>query len=335
VEITPFGPDDKDRLAAFVETTNAVRSADSPWVHPLTVREAEGQFRHGWDGEPAAPFLGTVDGTVVAVGECATSEWDNRHLAWLQVEVHPDHRRNGHGTALLEELASSARTLGRTSLGIDGWDAEAPRGFAERHGFAAKSSAVNRRQFLDQVDWRRLADLHEESSKAAEDYEVVRWVGATPEHELEAVATMTASINDAPTDDLDIEDEVFPPERIRAFEHAHAARGLTLHRVVARHRESGELAGHTVVSVEDERPQLGEQLDTSVVGSHRGHRLGVLLKAEMNLWLREVQPQLETIDTWNAESNNHMIAVNELLGYRVMGRELEFQKSLEGATAAR
>ena len=48
----------------------------------------------------------------------------------------------------------------------------------------------------------------------------------------------------------------------------------------------------------------------------------------MNLWLRDVQPQLVSIDTWNAESNDHMIAVNEAIGYRIMGRELEFQKSI-------
>jgi GNAT superfamily N-acetyltransferase len=329
VEITAFGPDDTDRLSAFVEVSNAARSVDSPWVHPLTVREADGRFRHGWDGEPAVPFLCTDDGRAVAVGECATSEWDNRHLAWLHVEVHPDHRRRGRGTELLEELAAHARTLGRTSLGSDGWDAEGPREFADRHGFVPKSTAINRRQFLAQVDWDAVARMHQDASTAATDYEVLRRVGATPDDEIEAVATMTASINDAPTDDLDIEDEVFPPERIRAFEHAHAARGLTLHRVLARHRETGELAGHTVVSVDEERPHIGEQLDTSVVAAHRGHRLGLLLKSDMNLWLREAQPQLDTIDTWNAASNDHMIAVNELLGYRVMGRELEFQKSLD------
>ena len=62
--------------------------------------------------------------------------------------------------------------------------------------------------------------------------------------------------------------------------------------------------------------------------AHRGHRLGLLLKAGMLLWLAEAEPQLATVDTWNAESNDHMIAVNEALGYRVMGRELQFQKSL-------
>ena len=74
-----------------------------------------------------------------------------------------------------------------------------------------------------------------------------------------------------------------------------------------------------------ERPEIGDQHDTAVVRAHRGHRLGLLLKAGMLLWLAEVEPQLETVDTWNAESNDHMIAVNEALGYRVMGRELQFQ----------
>jgi hypothetical protein len=45
-------------------------------------------------------------------------------------------------------------------------------------------------------------------------------------------------------------------------------------------------------------------------------------------WLAEEEPQLETIDTWNAESNDHMIFVNELLGYRIMGRALEFQRRI-------
>ena len=55
---------------------------------------------------------------------------------------------------------------------------------------------------------------------------------------------------------------------------------------------------------------------------------GLLLKAEMVLWLAEVEPQVETVDTWNAESNTYMIAVNERLGYRVLGREMQYQRRL-------
>jgi hypothetical protein len=49
----------------------------------------------------------------------------------------------------------------------------------------------------------------------------------------------------------------------------------------------------------------------------------------MNLWLAEVEPRLRTVDTWNAESNDHMIAVNEMLAYRWMGRGLEYMSTVD------
>jgi GNAT superfamily N-acetyltransferase len=328
MEILRFGPDDADRLKQYVEVVNAARAVDSPWQHPDTVKGAEGRFRHGWDGEVEAPFLGLVDGHPVAVGRLATSEYDNLHLAWVGLQVDPVHRRRGYGTAMLQALVEETRAGGRTSIGTDGWDSESTRGFAARHGLEPKSSAIQRRQVLAELDWAEIERLHAEALAAASAYEIVRRDGRTPDDELDALAEMAGSINDAPTDDLDIEDEVFSADRMRGYEDAQLHRGRSLFRTVARHRETGDLAGHTVVVVDGERPELGEQHDTSVVRSHRGHRLGLLLKADMNLWLREVQPQIAEISTWNAESNDHMIGVNEAIGYRIMGRQLEFQKSV-------
>jgi hypothetical protein len=58
---------------------------------------------------------------------------------------------------------------------------------------------------------------------------------------------------------------------------------------------------------------------TGVVREHRGHRLGLLVKVAMAEWLRTAEPQLERIQTWNAQSNRYMIAVNEALGYTILG----------------
>ena len=162
----------------------------------------------------------------------------------------------------------------------------------------------------------------------AGDYELLRFAGRTPDELMDDLARLTDAINDAPLDDLEIEDEVFSPDRIRAYETAQIESGFRFRRVVARHRDTGELAGHTVVTVDAERPEIGDQHDTAVAREHRGHRLGVLLKADMVRWLAEDEPQLATIDTWNAESNDHMIGVNDLLGYRIMGRALEFQRRI-------
>jgi len=328
MEIRRFSPDDDAELAAFVDVTNAASAVDSPWVHPLTLHAADGRLRYGWDGEVEAPFVGYADGAPVAVGTVATTDYDNLHLAWLGLKVRPESRRRGLGSEMLDALVTEVKAQSRTSIGADGWDDEVPRAFAARHGFEEKSRAINRRQHLAEVDWAVLERLHAEALTRASAYELVRQVGRTPDDELTTVAEMSAAINDAPTDDLDIEDEVISPERVRAYEDAQLARGYSLYRVLARHRETGELAGHSVVTIDGERPEIGHQHDTSVVAAHRGHRLGVLVKTEMNLWLRDDQPQLVSIDTWNAESNDHMIEVNDAIGYRIMGRELQFQKSL-------
>lgn len=326
--LEPVDPDHAAAVDDLVTVTNAVRAADSPWEHPLTPHEAVGHLRHGWDGEPPVAFVGRVGGTPVAVGEYAVSEYDNRHVAWLEVYVAPEHRRRGLGSAVLAALRDRARAEGRTSLGLGGWDSPAAVAFASRHGLDQKSVEVNRRQWPADLDRGALDAAYDEAHAHAGDYELFRIAGSSPPGLLPALAVMTAAINDAPTDDLDIEDSVFPPERIAAYDAAQAARGHRMYRVVGRHRVGGELAGQSVVAVDGERPALAEQHDTSVVAAHRGHRLGLLLKADMLRWLAETEPQVETIDTWNAESNARMIGVNERLGYRVVGRALVFQGSI-------
>jgi GNAT superfamily N-acetyltransferase len=328
MEIREVSPDDAEAVRAWVTVMEAVRHHEQPWSHPFVAEAVAGSMRYGWDGEPTDYFLATVDGTVVATAQYETATYDNLHVAWFGIDVHPDHRRKGHGSAVIEFLIDRARRDGKTSVGMNSWDLPGPEAFAARHGFERKQVEVNRRQRLAKVDRAELERLHAEALAAAADYELVRRVGATPEAELPALAELTEAINDAPLDDLDIEDEVFPPERIVAYESAQAGQGNVLHRVCARHRGTGELAGHTVVAVEGLRPSIAHQHDTSVVRAHRGHRLGVLLKTDMVRWLAEVQPQVETVDTWNAESNDHMISVNKALGYEVMSRAFAYQRSL-------
>ncbi|MEJ7833653.1 MAG: GNAT family N-acetyltransferase [Nocardioides sp.] len=328
MEIEQFTPDDADALRAWVEVHNAVRRHDSPWKHPLTEHEAAGALRFGWDLEVDVPFLGSHDGQVVGTAAYGASQYDNLHLAFVEVFVLPEHRRRGHGGTLFEAMVEQVRGLGRTSVLTGGWESDAARGFAAAHGLEQKSVEVNRRQVLAELDWAELDRLHAESVERAAAYDIAALPVPTPDDQLAVLAEVAASINDAPTDDLDIEDEVYSAERMRAYETAMGRREIRLHRLVARHRETGALAGQTVMAVDGERPELAEQHDTTVAGSHRGHRLGTLLKLDMLRRLRETEPQLTTIDTWNAESNDFMVGVNETMGYRAVGRALDFQKSL-------
>lgn len=328
MEIIRFGPEDAGAVAAYAGVVNAANAQTSPWRDAETPEFLVGEFRYSWDLEPPTPYLGRVAGEVVAVGSIETTERDNRHFAWLDLSVHPDHQRHGHGSTMLAHLEAEAVRRGRTLAGFGADEHDALAGFAKRHGYRQAYVEVNRRQYLADVDWPALEAAAEEAEPGAADYVLERRGFPTPESELDEVAELTAAINDAPTEDLDIEDEVYDAARIRDYETAQLGRGHRMYRVVARHRDSGALAGHTVVGVEAARPELGGQHDTAVSPSHRGHRLGLLLKVEMLRWLREAEPQLDHIDTGNAGSNDHMIGINELLGYRVMAPLVAYQREL-------
>ncbi|SER29980.1 GNAT family N-acetyltransferase [Microlunatus flavus] len=140
--------------------------------------------------------------------------------------------------------------------------------------------------------------------------------------------SVTAAINDAPMGDLTFEDEVYDLARLRAIERAVELRGERFRRVVTRHRRTGELAGHTALTVRPWAPREAYQYDTSVARDHRGHRLGLALKIAMMRWLAETEPQLEVVETWNNVENTPMIRVNEALGYRLSRTFAMFEKTL-------
>ena len=231
MELRRVDPGDDVAVKAYVDVCNRVREADSPWRREVTVHEASGLLRFGWEKEPSDVHLAYADGELVGTGSYDTTAWDNQHLAWLRVEVLPEARRRGHGSSVLGALLDRARTEGRASAGIDGWESAAAEGFALRHGFTPKTVEVCRRQYPQQTDRSALAVLRDEAAPYAADYELVRRLGASPDDELDAIAAMTAAINDAPLDDLEIEDEVFTAQRVRDYEDAQLQRGQRLHRV--------------------------------------------------------------------------------------------------------
>jgi GNAT superfamily N-acetyltransferase len=327
MQIIEYGAADASSLQSAVHLLAAINEEDAPWRHAPTVRRLGALLSQGDEGEPPRAFLGLIDGKAVAHGLLIASDYDNRHLARLAFAVHPDERHRGYGAEMLATMREEAHALGRQTIRMDGWDSEKTRRFAHRHGFSMGSRAVNRRQETRHLTDDELGMLGRRARERGADYEILRLHGETPEELVDDIAAMTAAINDAPKDALSREPEVFDRDRIRAHERAVDARGDRAYRVVARHRRSGELAGHSLLVVEGERPHLAHQEDTAVVRHHRGVGLSMLLKTTMLEWLRSAEPGLEQIDTWNAESNAGIAAVNERLGFTPMGRELRFQVS--------
>lgn len=67
---------------------------------------------------------------------------------------------------------------------------------------------------------------------------------------------------------------------------------------------------------------------TIVDPAHRGHRLGLLVKLANLSFVLEKEPQLRTLDTWNAAVNDHMIGINEAIGFRAYDSWVSWQAEL-------
>jgi GNAT superfamily N-acetyltransferase len=313
-------PRDRAAVTASVQLTNAAQRVDDPDGHPGIPELAARWLEFGWDLEPDERYLYLPYGSdePLAVLEVQLPARDNRHLVWGNIVVHPDHRRLGHGSALLNELVRRAEESGRTTIWLGtAEDDLGARAFLETHGFHYASHDARRKQILADVDSDEIARVHARAAEAAKDYVVERLVPPISDELLEQLVDVTAAINDAPMGDLTFEDEVFDLARLRDIETAQQGRGDRIYRIAARHRETGVIGGHTLVALNPLDPTHAGQGDTAVHRDHRGHRLGLLLKIEMMRWLAEVEPQITEITTWNHADNRYMIDVNEAIGYRL------------------
>jgi RimJ/RimL family protein N-acetyltransferase len=165
----------------------------------------------------------------------------------------------------------------------------------------------------------QVAALRDGAARAADGYSLVSWIGRTPDQYLDGFATVFSAMNDGPRDP-GREDRIWDAQRVRErVDSRTELYGSRIYSVAALHDETGEMAAVTRVSVHQEAPQVGNQRITAVTRPHRGHRLGLLVKTAMLGWLAEAEPQLQRLITWNAAANEHMIAINEALGYQLLG----------------
>ncbi|MDQ3165851.1 MAG: GNAT family N-acetyltransferase [Actinomycetota bacterium] len=327
-ELDPTALSDAD-AGALAEVANAAEAVDAPFRAPVDAAYVRRGHLYGHDMQPTHGLLVARDGErIVAYAELHISVWDNADVLFVEIEEHPEYRDRGIDDRLLEQALERGRAEGRTNVLGSGWVGSHRLAFWERQGFPVATRDANRRLVLADLDRPPLAQMLADAEAASTDYELVDVPNPAPEELLPSLVAAHSAINDAPLDDLDIEDDAWPAERVRAYEQAMTARRMRMHRLLARRTSDGAAAGHTVVVVEEDRPRIGAQEDTAVIREHRGHRLGLRLKIAMLVLLAEREPQLDYIDTWNAESNTRMIAVNDAIGCVVVARGCEVQKRI-------
>jgi mycothiol synthase len=271
-----------------------------------------------WDGE-----------LLLGVGTAVYLERDFPEYAVPSVDVHPDHRRRGVGTALLRTLLADASAEGRGMLVQEQVRIGSP---GEAWVRATRFTEVlrNRWQMLDVPG----TDPARWDVPVPAGFRLAQWVGAAPEPLVAAFAAARNAIGDAPTGESGYEAPEWTVARVREEEARSAAAGESMHHVVAVHEATGAVAALTGVLVMPPRVDLVWQRDTAVAGDFRGRGLGRVVKAAMMRTLLDEHPALGRVVTSTAAHNAAMIRVNERIGYAPYAEIGVFEASVAQLEAA-
>jgi GNAT superfamily N-acetyltransferase len=221
------------------------------------------------------------------------------------------------------------RAAGREILTVTGERAatgpESATGFATRHGFTAALGAQHSMLRLPDDDAgleALLAPIEAEVERAgaAERYHLVSYLDAVPAQWIDQRAVLAGRMStDAPLDDLELEPELWDAERLREKDQMMLDQGRRAVETVAVERSTGVMAGATTVVHTPEHGDISYQWDSLVLAEHRGHRLGMWLKAANLRVLLEAFPVVRRVSTYNAQSNEPMLRVNRAFGFEEVG----------------
>lgn len=312
MDVLPAGPDDEARIRACYAVYTAAETVDDPYTPPMSYHEFRAITRY-----LRADGLGETWITADQTGylRLYLPDYDNSGLAMLGITVLPDHRRRGTGAALLSFAAGRCAELARTTISAGAWIGSPGEEFLRRH--AKFSPGITEVRRILRVGDRPPGAPRPFPVTVAAGYSLVRWEGVTPPERLEQSARLQEMLNDAPRD-ASWQPERWDAARILRMDRHNAESGRRSYSIAAI-ADSGEMAALTQVEINVEQREWGWQELTAVARAHRGHGLGMTVKSAMLDWLASIEPQIEQIVTWNAEQNKHMIAINEALGFEVLG----------------
>lgn len=330
ITIRPFdskaaGEEEFQQLADFHRRMVAEREPDDP---PPSDAESTAMWRNPPDfyqldvwlaRTPAGELVGVAWGAMLLTEE-------NQHLMQCSIEVLPDYRRRGIGRRLLRELANDAVANQRRLL-IVGTTDRVPAGVEFLRRIGATPGVETRISQLRMSELNRplLREWLDRAKVLEDEFELGFWPGAYPTKELTAIARLTDVMNQAPHDDLEIEDVHMTPEMLRQAEKMLLARGGQRWTYYVRERESGAFAGFSDVFRHDSRPAYAQVGSTGVFPAFRNRGLGRWLKAAMTDYLLREHPEVEYVRTQNANSNAPMRRINDELGFKLYRTEVVWQ----------
>ncbi|MBV1855232.1 GNAT family N-acetyltransferase [Catellatospora tritici] len=333
--ITQLDPADSVAMGQWYDLMVAVTRHDLPDFPTPSRQEHTTRFEHPWFASTEEAMLAWDGGRVVGAASYLLPQAENLSLVHLDLIVHPQHRRRGIGTRLLEDVYAAARRHHRSLIEIQTVRALPGGAARDEAGYRCLTHRGHQPGVTSIRSRCRIPDRSVNEAAVAEawthaaGYSLVQWRDAVPEEIIDDVAALQSRLMlDAPTGDLAVEQASYDADRLRGQEAAQLGRGHRWYSTAARHDATGQIVARTKLSFEADDDTHARQRVTIVEPAHRGRRLGLIVKSANHSYTRAHEPALHVIDAWNAEENTHMRAVNTRLGFQPVDGWSVFQLSV-------
>lgn len=319
---------------AFFEIMRAAELFERPGMPMWSHHEAAVIFRAQDPDEETLAYAAFEGELMVGIAAMFLPLNDNTDKVYAEVDVAPDQRRRGIGSALLRHIVSETRAAGRSTLLTEAKYAFSRREdhlyrrFAEKHGLTLASVEINRALALPVADdlIQRWVD---EAAPHHAGYRIETFVDDIPEELLESYLYLLNQLAvDAPSGDIDYEPEGQTPESFRIHQQTLKEQGRTVYATLAID-EDGAAVAHTELVIPSGDPGNVYQWGTLVRQDHRGHRLGLAVKARNLQAMQAAHQDRRRIFTCNSEVNDAMVAINERMGFEPIDLLAEFQLKLD------
>ncbi len=314
-EIVAVDVDDGTALAEWHAVESAAVHHERPFALQRSLRALTASVQHPSDTQQRVLLAATLDGATVGVAEVTMGSRENLHLAEVEINVHPDHRRRGVGTALYDAVERLRRDEGRTTVVGElsvplggGAGATAGLHFATARGFESVHTEQHLAMRLpaDPIT----ADL---LTRDVPGYDIVLWTGRCPVEHRAAYLAMRNQMNaDVPTGGVDARPVVMDEERLATSE-TRMARSYVTIVAAARRVADGEMAGYSLLFL-DHHDDVALQDDTFVMPEHRGLGLGMQLKQATRAFVETHHADRTTLHTWTDPANAAMWRTNIAFG---------------------
>jgi len=332
LEIRALDPRDDADMDAFQAVYAAAERAEDPTA-PLYSREdgVTMLLSSGTGGELCEAYGAFAGDRMVGELMLTAPLRDNLGVARVWIWVHPAHQRRGVGTRLSSyadrRVAGLDRGICHAQARIGVERSNGNRTFAERCGYALANTEIERRLPLP-VDLELLDRLAADAAPHHAGYRLRTVIGPVPDDLAPSYVALRNQIAvEMPSGDLEVEAGQETSAELAVQDRYLVDSGRT--RVAAYALDpSGRVVAYAVAAVTNSHHDHVDQWGTLVDPAHRGHRLGLAVKCAQLRALSSGFPDKTYVDTTNAETNAHMVAINEALGFEVVQVFGDFQKRL-------